>query len=421
MQFVILTVGSIGDVLPLATLGRTLKTRGHRVTLLAHVVHEQVAEQNGLEFVALSGEEEYRRSNQEKRLLATRYFWLFLLRHSVSWNQVIFRAIRRFASPDLRLLAVDRPNLWADLTANAHLGIPLIRVLTDLPVAPATVGLTQGVPWGNVQRLLAARAEAAWSAVAAKEGLSVGRHQIVRMMRSSQWVVPRIALWPDWIASGMGKRWASHVFGFVPPQGVSPEGWGPAVENRGQRRRVVFVAGTAGTTGGWVNRFYDVSRRVCQVLGCDGLLLGAEGVDERPPTPGFVVRRSFRPLAEVLPGASAIVHHGGIGTAATAMKCGVPQLIIPRVFAQPFNAEWLRRLGVCMVLEARSYTVQMGVKCIGELMGQECYRTRSVELAQRSDYYADLNRICGFLEDWGGRPSAKWPFKVDRVRPATDL
>ncbi|HEX3047919.1 MAG TPA: nucleotide disphospho-sugar-binding domain-containing protein, partial [Bacillota bacterium] len=43
----------------------------------------------------------------------------------------------------------------------------------------------------------------------------------------------------------------------------------------------------------------------------------------------------------------AIVHHGGIGTTAQALKCGTPQLICYRMAEQADNARWLKRMGVC--------------------------------------------------------------------------
>ena len=48
-----------------------------------------------------------------------------------------------------------------------------------------------------------------------------------------------------------------------------------------------------------------------------------------PHVPDNVRVVDFVPLAALLPSCSAIVHHGGAGTFATALECGVPQLIIP--------------------------------------------------------------------------------------------
>jgi sterol 3beta-glucosyltransferase len=48
----------------------------------------------------------------------------------------------------------------------------------------------------------------------------------------------------------------------------------------------------------------------------------------------------------LLPRTAAVVHHGGVGTVAAALRAGVPQVVRPFVGDQPFWAERLHRLGV---------------------------------------------------------------------------
>jgi len=45
-----------------------------------------------------------------------------------------------------------------------------------------------------------------------------------------------------------------------------------------------------------------------------------------------------------------VVHQGGIGTCAEALRAGIPSLIIPFGFDQPDNAERFRRLGAGLLL-----------------------------------------------------------------------
>lgn len=51
------------------------------------------------------------------------------------------------------------------------------------------------------------------------------------------------------------------------------------------------------------------------------------------------------PHARLFPYAKGVVHHGGVGTMAAALKAGIPQQIIPFSVDQPFWAERLYRLG----------------------------------------------------------------------------
>ena len=51
------------------------------------------------------------------------------------------------------------------------------------------------------------------------------------------------------------------------------------------------------------------------------------------------------PFTALFPRASAIVHHGGSGTLAAALRAGVPQLVLPQYFDQPDNAVRIVKLG----------------------------------------------------------------------------
>ncbi|HEY8973571.1 MAG TPA: nucleotide disphospho-sugar-binding domain-containing protein, partial [Burkholderiaceae bacterium] len=56
------------------------------------------------------------------------------------------------------------------------------------------------------------------------------------------------------------------------------------------------------------------------------------------PLPADVLWLPYVPLAALLPRAAALVHHGGIGTTAEALRAGVPQVIVPLAYDQFDNA-----------------------------------------------------------------------------------
>lgn len=106
----------------------------------------------------------------------------------------------------------------------------------------------------------------------------------------------------------------------------------------------------------------------------------------------------FLPLDSVLQRASAIIHHGGIGTAGSALRQGIPQLIVPRVFAQPSNAEWMRRLGVAHVLAPRDYTETTALPLIARLLSESMIRDRAMQLSRRTGLDADIHDVCAAIE-----------------------
>ena len=67
-----------------------------------------------------------------------------------------------------------------------------------------------------------------------------------------------------------------------------------------------------------------------------------------------VLAVDYARLHEILPRSAAVVHAGGIGTCAEALRAGIPSLIIPFSFDQPDNASRMKRLGVADILSRHS-------------------------------------------------------------------
>jgi rhamnosyltransferase subunit B len=104
------------------------------------------------------------------------------------------------------------------------------------------------------------------------------------------------------------------------------------------------------------------------------------------------------PFGELLPRARAIVHHGGIGTAARALKAGIPQLVLPRAYDQFDNAQRLERLGVAAVLSQSAQTATAMARALARLLASESVATRCRECAQRLQESAAVERGCDLIE-----------------------
>lgn len=75
------------------------------------------------------------------------------------------------------------------------------------------------------------------------------------------------------------------------------------------------------------------------------LSAGWAGLGEGVSGPHVHVVRGL-PHSLVLPHVDAFVHHGGVGTAATAARAGVPQVVVPHGYDQHASARRLRDAGV---------------------------------------------------------------------------
>ena len=77
------------------------------------------------------------------------------------------------------------------------------------------------------------------------------------------------------------------------------------------------------------------------------LLVQAGWLEPPLPAPGSGIHR-IGPAShgDLLPRVSALVHHGGAGTTVSALRAGIPQVIVPHFADQGFWARTVERLGV---------------------------------------------------------------------------
>jgi rhamnosyltransferase subunit B len=84
----------------------------------------------------------------------------------------------------------------------------------------------------------------------------------------------------------------------------------------------------------------------------------------------------------LFPRAAAIVHHGGIGTLAQALRSGRPQLIVPYFADQIDNAARTARLGVARVSSPRRYREASASRDLNRLLGDAAYAARAAKVGE---------------------------------------
>jgi sterol 3beta-glucosyltransferase/vancomycin aglycone glucosyltransferase len=104
-----------------------------------------------------------------------------------------------------------------------------------------------------------------------------------------------------------------------------------------------------------------------------------------PPTVGGedVLCVTRAPHAVVFPRCAAVIHHGGAGTTQTAVRAGVPSVVVPHLADQFFWAEQVQRLGVGTAVRGRSKVkVAELAKAIERAYNDGDARRRAKTLAQ---------------------------------------
>ena len=100
---------------------------------------------------------------------------------------------------------------------------------------------------------------------------------------------------------------------------------------------------TPGSASGHGKAFFETAAATVATLKVRAIFV-TQFADQIPASlPREILHVRYAPFARLVPRASALVHHGGIGTAVQAMAAGVPQLVVPVSYDQPDNAARLER------------------------------------------------------------------------------
>jgi UDP:flavonoid glycosyltransferase YjiC (YdhE family) len=112
----------------------------------------------------------------------------------------------------------------------------------------------------------------------------------------------------------------------------------------------------------------------------------------------------YAPYSKLFPRASLIVHQGGVGTTAQAMRAGRPMLVMPYSHDQPDNARRMRRLGVAGVIRREDYTAERAARRMERILGHRRFAERAAEVGEEIRRENGLTRACDALESLAAQP-----------------
>jgi hypothetical protein len=152
----------------------------------------------------------------------------------------------------------------------------------------------------------------------------------------------------------------------------------PAVEefmDAGDSPALVTLGTSAATGAG--ERFAAIGRGLDQI-GMRSIHLVA---DERNLAP-LVGRKGvfvFAPIAQLLPRCRVAVVSGALGALSTALKFGVPVVVVPQLFDQLWHGRRVEQLGIGVM----AHTSRGVVKAVASIETDPHYRERAQQLAAR--------------------------------------
>jgi rhamnosyltransferase subunit B len=421
VRFLIVAQGSYGDINPSVGIALGLKQRGHEVVFIASEYFEPLASRVGLELVSIMSRGDYLRITSHPDFAHPLKTWKLLGRELVlAGIRPVYHAIAERYEPGNTVVLAPSIALGARI-AHDKLGVPF-ATMNVFPQWLRTVHEPLAMS-PDVHRRLPPFARKAFRSLAdwvidkaISADTNAFRSQLgleaVRPMRDQWLQSPRliIGLFPPWFVTHQPDWPASvHLTGFSMFDGSSGEPLTPEVERflaAGPPPIVVNVFSALQQSTG----FFETSVAALRSINRRGILLTpfAGGVPKNlPPDMGFF---GYVPHSALLRRTAGIIHQGGIGTCAQALAAGIPQLVVPFAFDQPFNARRLYGLGVSATLQLREYQSGRVARELDRLLSSESVKRNCAEYASLMNREDGDAAACDLIEQTfvaTKRPSAQ--------------
>lgn len=412
-RIVLTTHGTLGDLHPFLAIAVELRRRGHRPVIATSEYYRQKVEAAGIEFHPVRPDVSFRERELHRRLMEPR--------------RGLERVIREYMFPVLResyddLLAAVQGNGGADL---------LISQI--LMFAAPLVAEKMGIPWVSTELQPGAFLSsydppvlAPMPALAKLRPLGPGFHrQVFRVARlvGRSWGDPvrelrrELGLPPGADPLFEGRQSPRLLLAlFSPVLGRRQPDWPAnttitgtpfydeeAVELDPELARFLDggeppIVFTLGSSAVWdAGRFYIESAAAAVQLGRRAVLLTGSNQPETS-FPENILAVPYAPFAALFPRASVIVHQGGIGTTAQALRAGKPALVMPVGGDQFDNAARVQRLGAGRTIMQKQYRAKRVAEELAKLFDDPGYREKAEGTGRLVRAETGVESVCDAIE-----------------------
>jgi UDP:flavonoid glycosyltransferase YjiC (YdhE family) len=400
-RVVLATLGSLGDLHPFIAVAKELQARGHEPVIATSEFHRERVERQGIAFFPmrpdLLGLEDqpdlFRKLMDRKTGTEFIFKQIFMpnlrdsyddLREAVRGADLLVSHTTAFAGP---LLAEVTGVRWV----SAVLSPASLMSKYDPPVPPQAPWLRHLHPLGPWFFGALLRLGKHWlrpwtepvRRLREELGLPRGGDPMFEGANSPECVLALFSevigtRQPDWPPQAVQTGFAFFDDAFA--AGLSPElaqflDAGPPP--------IVFTLGSSAVMD--AGPFYEESVEAVRRLGRRAVVLLGIDPRNRPagPLPQSVIALDYVPFSALFPRAAAIVHQGGVGTTAQALRAGRPMLVVPWSHDQPDNAERVRRLGVARTLDRNRYHARTAAAALDRLLDDSSYVAQADAVGRR--------------------------------------
>ncbi|MFJ2705445.1 glycosyltransferase [Streptomyces sp. NPDC087428] len=383
MRILIAAAGSRGDVAPYTGLGAELCRAGYDVILATTCAYAPLVRDAGLEFRSLPADTRVRGSVTGKRELI-RTAAAFITELGQGFADVMD------AGTDLLLLSTTTAPLgWhlTEATGTPSLGVYLQPTTPTGDFPPAVTGSPS---LGHFANRATGRFALRMADRVYEQAVTKLRHRLDlppaspsemrRRQEQANWpilhgfstaLVPRPSDWRPGLEV-VGNWWPHHDAAERLPTDLED------FLHAGPRPVLIGFGSMASGDG---ERLSEIAVQALRRAGLRGILqagtagLAANGND--------VLTIGDVPHASLFPRLAAVVHHGGAGTSAAALRAGVPAVTVPVTADQPFWAKRLAAIGAATdPIPFRSLTAERLADSLDQVVKQQAHRRAAARAAQ---------------------------------------
>jgi rhamnosyltransferase subunit B len=418
-KYLLITFGTAGDMHPFLSLAKALQARGQDVTFIGFKAHEAMVQPLGIPFVPIGTQEEYLRVLRDPDVWHPRKGFETLFKHqSANANNQNDIATYFESLPSEQPCVVLAHPLAVPTVAVFRNRLPLMR-LVGVYLAPSNLRTVHdplmigelAVPrwfphfvrhwmWRVVERVyIDPAAIPPLNTWRARYGLSAVQHYMAHIYNEPD---ASVALFPCWFAKPQPDWPSPMLMGTFPlfepdahPQ-FSPELL--QFLQAGQQTNespIIFAPGSAQAQAG---KYFTKALTVIERLGLRAIFLTSYPEQLPKALPASVLWQSYVPFDALLPKVAALVHHGGVGTTAQALRAGVPQLVVPFGFDQFDNAARVEALGcgLASLAEPRTTAFYLTRK-IKRLLASEAIRAQCKATAARFANEPSMDKLIALI------------------------
>jgi UDP:flavonoid glycosyltransferase YjiC (YdhE family) len=330
---VIATLGSLGDLYPMLSVARALKSLGIGVSIAASPLHRHATSMQRLPFMAIGDERDSTNVQVRGEPTDTSAFVEYVILPQLDRLFDDLLEAARGASAIVATYQVSPAHLVAE-----KLGIPFIAcALSPSHLIRKTKLSPRGTPgmapanWHTAIALLRKRA-----------GLPRRIFPYAGVLNDP---VTILGLFPRFLLPDVGLIPRLNVVGYPHLAQKQTSARDDDLAAFCDERTVIFSFGSH--VDRWnPDYFFSEAVAACKSLGMKCLYL-SRFVTAPPSGPGSDSRVCVRPFVEhdlIFPRGSLLVHHAGLGTLMAACRCAKPMVCVPFIFDQPLHAERMAAL-----------------------------------------------------------------------------